>query len=75
MGMLESASKRSAKSSKYQREDTAVVTAFSDASAAYTLSYRGTTIGPVWSRGSIKYAVGSTVTVLVVGNLVKAVIP
>lgn len=74
-GMIDRASRWAARTALLQREDLATVTALTEASASYTLSYRGASVGPVWSQNGVRYAVGQVVRVLVVGNLVKAILP
>lgn len=73
--MIQRAELLARRTANVQREESAIVTGFVEANGAYTLLYRGATVSPVWSQNGVRYAVGSVVKVLVVGNLVKAVIP
>lgn len=73
--MIERAEEIARRTAKIQREGTAVVTAFNEATGAYTVLYRGASVAPVWSQNAIRYAVGAVVKVLVEVNLVKAIIP
>lgn len=74
-GLFQRAGKQVARTAEIEREGTAVVAAFDQASASYTLTYRGTNIGPVWSLNALRYPVGATVRVIVAGSLIKSVIP
>jgi hypothetical protein len=74
-GLFDRMSEDAVKSAPIEREDKAVVVAFDQDSAAYTLTYRGTDVGPVWSLNAVRYEVGAVVKVVVVGNVVKSVIP
>lgn len=56
-------------------EEPAEVVAFDEASRSYTVKWRGTTLGPVWSANAIRHPVGAKVGVLVREGLVLHVIP
>lgn len=73
--MIQRAELLARRTANVQREESAIVTAFTEANGAYVVLYRGATVSPVWSQNGVRYSVGAVVKVLVVGNIVKAIIP
>lgn len=71
--MLGTLRKHAQELSEVQRTDQATVAASNG--GAYTLSYRGTTVGPVWSVSGLVYAVGQSVTVVLEGKVIKGIVP
>lgn len=57
------------------RGEMATIVAFDPATASYTITYKGLSVGPVWSVNGVRHAVGKSVTALVQKNLVIGILP
>lgn len=58
-----------------QREEPATIASLSVTTGAYTVTWHGATVGPLWSLTGARFAVGQVVKVLVERNRPVAVIP
>lgn len=72
--MFDRAREQVRKTTRYLREDTATVVSV-DTTGGYTLTWRGATVGPVWSVNGVKYAAGVVVKVMIDGVKVIEIVP
>ena len=61
--------------SQHQRVEVAAIAAFDEGSGSYTVTYRGASVGPVWSQNGLRYGIGDVVSVVLEGSIVKFIVP
>lgn len=52
-----------------------VIVSFDRNTGSHTVTYRGATVGPVWSQNGVKHPVGATVKALVKNGTIEALLP